>query len=845
MAIMYTNSSINSTGFFSVPRLSSKGSGFYRIQPFQAKCKHSMLYLGMEIKRRPLTVRSTTPTEFTRIGEYGTREVETKPALTEIIQDNLPRGRLEDLVETVRKMLRSMDDGDISISAYDTAWVAVVPSLDEGSEGPQFPKCVEWIIHNQLPDGSWGDPHFFLAFDRICSTLACVVALSTWKVGSANVQKGVSFIHRELQAMELGDDVTHMPVDFEIVFPAILEKAKSLNIEIPYNAPIIKRILAMKEEKLKRISINKLHETPSALLYSLEGLSHHVDWTKILRLKFKNGSFFNSPASTACVLMHTRDRSCQEYLSSILQKFGSAVPNAYPVDLFERLWVVDRLERLGISRYFKQEIRDALDYVYRYWTPKGIGWGRETSVQDVDDTAMAFRLLRLHGYDVSADVFSHFEKDGEFFAFYGQIGQATAGMLHLYGASQLQFPEEVILEEAKLFTRNFLERSRRNGNTLSDKWVIKKDLAEEVNFALDFPWCATLQRIETWKYMQLYGTNDPWIGKSVYRMNKISNDIFLNLAKADCNLCQSNFQKELQQIYSWNQEMQFSKLEFSRQKALECYFTAAATSFEPEMACMRFVWTRCCVLTTVIDDLFDVGASLNDLKKFVTAVKSWNLSALDNLSADMKTVFAGLYNTTNDIIQEGIRYQGSNNISAHLHKIWIRLVESFLKEAEWTQSGQQPTIQEYTNVSQISIALEPIVLTSAYFVGELLTDEIVAHPDYERVMQLVSRLGRLLNDIQGYKRESQQGKPSSISIYMREYQITEEEAIYKVQNETDYTMKQLVSEVIRPTKVPRACKQLHLNLAKILHFMYAETDGFSSNTAMKNYVKGILFDPVE
>ncbi|KAJ7552907.1 hypothetical protein O6H91_06G076000 [Diphasiastrum complanatum] len=773
MAIMYTNSSINSTGFFSVPRLSSKGSGFYRIQPFQAKCKHSMLYLGMEIKRRPLTVRSTTPTEFTRIGEYGTREVETKPALTEIIQDNLPRGRLEDLVETVRKMLRSMDDGDISISAYDTAWVAVVPSLDEGSEGPQFPKCVEWIIHNQLPDGSWGDPHFFLAFDRICSTLACVVALSTWKVGSANVQKGVSFIHRELQAMELGDDVTHMPVDFEIVFPAILEKAKSLNIEIPYNAPIIKRILAMKEEKLKRISINKLHETPSALLYSLEGLSHHVDWTKILRLKFKNGSFFNSPASTACVLMHTRDRSCQEYLSSILQKFGSAVPNAYPVDLFERLWVVDRLERLGISRYFKQEIRDALDYVYRYWTPKGIGWGRETSVQDVDDTAMAFRLLRLHGYDVSADVFSHFEKDGEFFAFYGQIGQATAGMLHLYGASQLQFPEEVILEEAKLFTRNFLERSRRNGNTLSDKWVIKKDLAEEVNFALDFPWCATLQRIETWKYMQLYGTNDPWIGKSVYRMNKISNDIFLNLAKADCNLCQSNFQKELQQIYSWN------------------------------------------------------------------------LSALDNLSADMKTVFAGLYNTTNDIIQEGIRYQGSNNISAHLHKIWIRLVESFLKEAEWTQSGQQPTIQEYTNVSQISIALEPIVLTSAYFVGELLTDEIVAHPDYERVMQLVSRLGRLLNDIQGYKRESQQGKPSSISIYMREYQITEEEAIYKVQNETDYTMKQLVSEVIRPTKVPRACKQLHLNLAKILHFMYAETDGFSSNTAMKNYVKGILFDPVE
>jgi hypothetical protein len=42
------------------------------------------------------------------------------------------------------------------------------------------------------------------------------------------------------------------------------------------------------------------------------------------------------------------------------------VPFTYPVDIFERLWVVDRLERLGISRYFKSEIQECLDYVYRY-----------------------------------------------------------------------------------------------------------------------------------------------------------------------------------------------------------------------------------------------------------------------------------------------------------------------------------------------------------------------------------------------------------------------------------------------------------------------------------------------
>jgi hypothetical protein len=35
------------------------------------------------------------------------------------------------------------------------------------------------------------------------------------------------------------------------------------------------------------------------------------------------------------------------------------------MEMFGRLWAVDRLERLGISGYFKSEIEDYLDYVYR------------------------------------------------------------------------------------------------------------------------------------------------------------------------------------------------------------------------------------------------------------------------------------------------------------------------------------------------------------------------------------------------------------------------------------------------------------------------------------------------
>jgi hypothetical protein len=40
------------------------------------------------------------------------------------------------------------------------------------------------------------------------------------------------------------------------------------------------------------------------------------------------------------------------------------------VDLFEHMWVVDRLERLGISRYFQQEIKECVNYVSRYINDK-------------------------------------------------------------------------------------------------------------------------------------------------------------------------------------------------------------------------------------------------------------------------------------------------------------------------------------------------------------------------------------------------------------------------------------------------------------------------------------------
>ncbi|KAI4323263.1 hypothetical protein L6164_022883 [Bauhinia variegata] len=290
-------------------------------------------------------------------------------------------------VDAIKLMLGSMDEGEesISASAYHTAWVALVEDFI-GRGAPQFPSSLQWIINNQLPDGSWGDSGIFLAYDRLLCTLACVIALRFWNVHSEKSDK---------------------------------------------------------------------------------------------------------------------------------------VPDFYPIDLFERIWAVDRLERLGISRYFQQEIIEFMNYVHRYWNKKGIGWTRFSEFPDIDDTAMGFRLLRLHGHQVSA--------------------------------------REEVLEDAKNITTKILTEKRAS-NQLLDKWIIAKDIAGEVSFALDIPWYMSLPRIETRFYLEQYGgEDDVWISKTLYR---------------------------------WYSESGLEQFGLSREKILLVYFLAAASIFEPERSQERWLNTK-------------------------------------------------------------------------------------------------------------------------------------------------------------------------------------------------------------------------------------------------------------
>jgi len=90
--------------------------------------------------------------------------------------------------DRIRKLFNKVE---LSISSYDTAWVAMITS-PASHQTPLFPQCLNWLLANQHLDGSWGlpDRHPLLMNDALLSTLASILALKQWGVGEDQINRG-------------------------------------------------------------------------------------------------------------------------------------------------------------------------------------------------------------------------------------------------------------------------------------------------------------------------------------------------------------------------------------------------------------------------------------------------------------------------------------------------------------------------------------------------------------------------------------------------------------------------------------------------------------------------------
>jgi halimadienyl-diphosphate synthase len=337
-----------------------------------------------------------------------------------------------DFKQEVRQLLRETDRMTMSQSAYDTAWVARVPENGSGS-APAFPETVEWLRRNQYPDGSWGS-HIRYYHDRIISTLAAIIALSeqgNHPDDAKAVQRGQAYIHQNVRYLHHDPCET---VGFELILPTLLEKAQGLGLDLPYER--CSRYSRIREQKLSKIPRQLIHSRNVTTTHSLEFMGGGLDIERAADLQEENGSFGNSPSATAYVLAEYEDDvAARRYLQEAVDIGGGAAVPAHPVEIFNKCWVLYNLDMAGLLDEVQDEARVHLDYLYEAWDPQhGVGFSRQYSVPDLDDTAVAFKLLSGAGYDVDPAVFDFYEREDHFICYPYERNPSIGAHIHLLDA---------------------------------------------------------------------------------------------------------------------------------------------------------------------------------------------------------------------------------------------------------------------------------------------------------------------------------------------------------------------------------------------------------------------------
>ncbi|XP_037481003.1 9-beta-pimara-7,15-diene synthase, chloroplastic-like [Triticum dicoccoides] len=742
-------------------------------------------------------------------------------------------------VELDARIRKHLKKPEFSPSAYDTAWVAMVPLPDSDPQAPCFPRCVEWILQNQHSSGSWGINEFGLLANKdiMLSTLACIIALKKWNIGSCHIRRGLEFIGRNVSTVKNEQIVS--PVGFNLIFPGMLNHAITMGLEFPVRETDISGILHLREMELTRLAEEKSCGKEAYLAYvAEERLVNLLDYNQVMKFQRKNGSLFNSPAATAAALVHYYDNKALQYLDSIVRIFGGAVPTVYPQNIYYQLSMVDMLEKIGISRHFSSDINTILDKAYISWLQR-----EEEIIQDVETCAMAFRLLRMNGYDVSSDELSHVAEASTFHnSLEGYLSQ-TNSLLELYKASKVCLSEnELILENISNWSGRLLtEKLCCNGTN-------RIPIFGEVEYTLKFPFYATVEALDRKRNIEHFDSRVSEPLKTKNLLCHVNQDL-LDFAVQDFSFSQSIYQDELSHLERWEKENRLHELRFLRKGSLiNCYLSAAATISAHEFSDARIACAETIALVLVTDDFFDVGASKEEQENLIALVEKWDQHhQVEFYSEQVEVVFSALYTTVKQIGEMASAVQNLD-VTKHLDETWLHYLRSAATEAEWRRSEYVPTVEQYMTEAVTSFGMGPIILTSLYLVQQKLENHIIKDPEYNELLKLMGTCGRLLNDTQGFERESSDGKVNIISLRVlhSEGSMSIAAAQEAIQESIASCRRDLLRLVVREERVvPRPCKDVFWRFCKTAHLFYCHTDGFSSPKEMLCTMNAIFREPLK
>ncbi|KAG6675448.1 hypothetical protein I3842_15G102200 [Carya illinoinensis] len=447
------------------------------------------------------------------------------------------------------------------------------------------------------------------------------------------------------------------------------------------------------------------------------------------------------------------------------------------VDPIKQLELIDTLQRLGVSYHFEDQIRRILKNKHNTHHN-----GDVCEKQSLYAIAIEFRLLRQHGYDVPQETFKSFlNENGDFKeCFCVDI----EGMLALYEASFHLREGESILEEAKDFATKHL---KEYVDQSKDQY-----LCMMVNHALELPLHWRVIRLEARWFIDTYKSREDM------------NPILLELAKLDFNMVQAVHQEDIKQcrvLIRWWRSTGLGDLSFSRDRVLENFIWATGALFHPQFGHERRMLAKLGALVTVIDDVYDVYGTLEELELFTDAIE----------------------------------------------RFWADICKSYLLEAKWFYNGYTPSLQEYLENGWMTITIANLLVHCYFFITNPITKEALdSLEEYPDIIRLSSLIVRLADDLGTSTDELKRGdNPKSIQCYMNDTGASEEDARQHMKSLISATWKTINGNRIASSPFSKTFNEIAMNIARASQFMYQHGDGHGIvDRETKDRVLALFIHPI-
>ncbi|KAK4285100.1 hypothetical protein QN277_001842 [Acacia crassicarpa] len=486
--------------------------------------------------------------------------------------------------------------------------------------------------------------------------------------------------------------------------------------------------------------------------------------------------------------------------------------------------VIESIQCLGLSYHFEPEIDEMLKQIHNGYVENN----EISHIEDLHYLALLFKLLRQHEYRVPPDVFNKFKDEKGNFR--ETLTSDVEGMITLYEACYMSIHGEDILDQALTFTTNHLRSITIHESS--------SFVAAKLNNVLKQCTYRGTPRLEARKYL------------SIYHLHPSCNEVLLTLAKLDFNALQKLHQKEIGNLCKWWNSLDVPRnLPYTRNRLVESYFWSLAACSEPQYSKGRSITTKAICLITMIDDTFDIYGTINELELFTSAIERWDISCMDDLPGYMKLIYKEIWNMFGEIDDEVKGQEGRSSYNVdYLIKDFKSIVEAFMAEARWLDRNKIPTVEEYLNVSTVTICTALMSMSHFICMGDIFVTEDIFKwaRSQPKIIQATNVIGRLMNDI--VSREFEQKKEhvaSSVECCMKEQGVTRLEAVDELRKMIKNAWKDINEECLKPTQVPIPFLMIVLNYARSFNVIYRDVDTYThSEGTMKEFISQLFVDPV-